>query len=465
MIYEASLRQIEYLEYQQNLSEDMILEAPVAVEIEINNPDIVAIKKALTFFVNRHESLRTIFLLIDGKLKQKVLPYDENKFALEFIDLKKNNSTLEAIKKEYFDRCQISFTDKANGPLIKFYLIKIDRNRHQLFLLIDHIICDKWSINSIIKPELIMFYQSFLTGNEPCISPLKVHLGNYCEHQNKWLVEKREELSAFWNTKLYGYYNLFNIDSFYYGYALRNNNQVSKSKATKKTLNQKELFAIYDCPLALLYTVTITGQCFSKLKKMAEINKCTISSIVYASIYISLYCYTGKSRILLASFVADRFTAANRLIIGFLIGAVYLPKEVTDNLVINTFISETFHDILTSCQNIIFSNNFLGLDPQKLRESCDILINYSRHPVMIPQLTDMLEQHLDTPGTYYPLELSIYEYEDGLTFYWKYNKLLFEKELIANFVKFHKDTIDFIATNGDKTIGELNQTLVFSHKS
>lgn len=465
MIYEASLRQIDYLEYQQGLSEDMILEAPVAVEIEINDPDIVAITKTLAFFVNRHESLRTIFLSIDGKIKQKVLPYDENKFALEFVDLNKIDSTLETIKEECFNKHQISFTDKENGPLIKFYLFQIDRSRHQLFLLIDHLICDKWSINIIIKPELIMFYQSFLTGDEPSISPLKVHLGNYCEQQNKWLTEKREELSAFWKTKLSGYYNPFNIDNFYYGYALRNNNKVSKSRTAKKIMDQKELFAIYDCPLALLYTVTVSGQGFAKLKKMAETNKCTISSIVYASLYISLYCYTGKSRILLAAFVADRFTAANRLIIGFLIGAVYLPKKVTDNLVISNFVNETFHDMLTSCQNIIFDDNCLGLDPLKLRESCDILINYSRHSDKIPQLTDVFEQHIDTPGTYYPLEFSIYEYEDGLTFYWKYNKLLFEKELITNFVKFHKATIDFIATNSNKTIGELNQTLLFAHRS
>jgi hypothetical protein len=463
MIYEASLRQIDYLEYQQGLSEDMILETPIVIEFEMNDPDISAIEKTLAFFVKRHESLRTIFLLINGKIKQKVLPYDENKFALEFIDLSEIDVTLETIKEEYFNKARISFADKKNGPLIKFYLFHFEESRYKLFILIDHLICDKWSINAIIKEELTMFYQSFLTGNEPCISPLKVHLGNYCEQQNKWLTEKREELSNFWKTKLSGYYNLFDADNFYYGYALKNKNGVSENRTAKKITDQKELFAIYDCPLAFLYTVTISGQSFSLLKKMAQINKCTISSIIYASLYISFYCYTGKSKILLAAFVADRFTSANRLIIGFLIGAVYLPREVTSNSVIGTFINETFHDILTSCQNLIISDIYLGLDSSKLRESCDILVNYSRHPDKIPLLTEMFEQHIDTPGTYYPLEFTVYEYEDGLTFYWKYNKLLFNKELIEDFVRFHRDVLDFIATNGNKTIGELNQTLFPSY--
>lgn len=465
MIYEACLRQIGYLKHQQSLSKNMILEGPIVVEIDMNDPDIPAIKKTLAFFVKRHESLRTVFPLIDGQIKQQILPYDASKFALNFIDLNETNLVLDAIKEKYYNNARNSFADKQNLPLIKFYLIKLDKKRHKFFLLIDHIICDKWSINMIIKKELTTFYQSFLAGHEPFIPPLKEHLGDYCEQQNKWLIKKKEELSDFWKTKLAGYYNLFNVNDFYYGYALKNRHAIPENRKVKKTIDQNELFSIYDSPLALLYTINISGQSFCLLKELAKTNSCMISSIIYASLYISLYCYTGKSKILLAAFIADRFTSAHRLIIGFLIGAVYLPREITDDLVINTLINDTFHDTLTSCQNIIFHDAYLGLDSPKIRASCDILVNYSRHPSKMPGLSDMLEQHIDTPGIYYPLEFSVYEYEDGLTFYWKYNKILFKKELISDFAQFHKATIDFIITNSDKTISELNQILFPSYKS
>lgn len=460
MIYETSLRQVDYLEYQQNLSKDMILQDPLIVEIEMNNPDIAVIEKTLVFFIRRHESVRTIFPVIDGKIKQKILPCDDSRFALEFVDINKINTTFETIKREYFNKAKIIFADKYNGPLIKFHLIKLNESRHIFLLLIDHIISDAWSVSFIINNELPLFYQSFLAGKSPSIAPLKFHLGNYCEQQNKWLMEKREELADFWKKKLLGYYNFFDINDFYSGYALRNNNRALENKIAKKITKQKELFALYDCPLALVYTVRISGQSFSQLKKIAATNKCTISSIVYASLYISLYCYTGKSKILLAAFIADRFTSANRLIIGFLVGAVYLPREILDDFVISNFINETFHDILASCQNLIVSDVFLGLDSSKLRESCHILVNYSRHSDNISQLNEIPEQHINTPGIYYPLEFTAYEYKEELIFYWKYNKLLFKKELLEDFAEVHKITLDFIATNSNKTIKELKQILL-----
>ncbi|MEM9821981.1 MAG: beta-ketoacyl synthase N-terminal-like domain-containing protein, partial [Bacteroidota bacterium] len=44
--------------------------------------------KALEAFARRHESIRTVFIDVDGTPKQKVLPYEECGVGLEFIDLR-----------------------------------------------------------------------------------------------------------------------------------------------------------------------------------------------------------------------------------------------------------------------------------------------------------------------------------------------------------------------------------------
>lgn len=458
MIYEASLRQIDYLKYQQNLSKEMVLQAPLVVEVEINNPDISSIKKAVSLFVKRHESVRTVFPLIKGNIKQKILSYNDSKFALDFIDISKIDMPFEAIKKEYINKISIVFADRQNGPLIKFYLVKLNEDKQILYVLIDHIICDAWSKN-IIKKELTMFYQHFLEGHAPLVPPLKINLGNYCENQNKWLAENKEELVNFWKSKLSDFYNQFNIDDFYYNHSLDFNNKILKNKTNKNISDQKELFAIYDCPEALLYTVTICGENFLSLKEMSKLNTHTIPSIIYSSLYISLHCYTGKSRILLAAIIADRFTPENKLLIGYLIGSLYLPREVVKDSIISDFINETFFDTLTCCQNLIFSDGYLGLNSPRLRASCDILVNYVRDTNYLPQLDSILEKHRGIPGIFYPLELMIYEYEDGIIFYWKYNKILFTKELMENFVEFHKKILNFIVTNSNETIGEVYQTI------
>lgn len=429
----------------------------MVLELAMDDPDIAAIEKTISFFVKRHESVRTIFPLIDGEIKQMVLPYDEKRFELEFIDTTKIPESYATIKEEYLKRTQIIFADKQTGPLVNFLLFKLDENKHAFFLLIDHIICDGWSLERVIREELAIFYQSFKAGSEPNIKPLKAQLRDYCDQQNTWLVENREELSSFWKNKLFGYDTPFNINNFHQGYSLRNKG-LPDERTIERAKTQKELCTIYDCPQAFLYTVTISGQRFNRIKELAELNKCTISSIVYASLYISLYCYTGKSRILLAAFIADRFTPANQLIIGYLIGAAYFPREISDDFIVRDFIDETFHDILTGCQNIIISDLYLDLDSTTLRTSCDVLVNYIRQTSTLPPLTEILEQHIDTPGIYYPLEYAVFEYEDGLAFYWRYNKLLFDKELLEDLAGFHKNTLDFMTRNSDSTIGELSSS-------
>lgn len=449
LVAELSLQQARYLKRDQGVAIFMRL------EMEMNNPDVAALEKSVSFFVNRHESVRTVFPLIDGEVKQVILPADE-RFAIEIIDLNTLQKPYEKIRDEYFESTEIEFVNKQKDPLIKFLLFRLDEQKYMFLMLIDHIICDGWSMEKIIRKELSLFYQCYLGGNEPDIAPLKLQLKDYSTQQRAWISKKREELSAFWKAKILDYDDIFNVSDFYDGYFLRNNKRLLFERTIEKAETQQELFAIYDFPRALLYTNKISGRSFNGIKELAKISNCTISSIVYASLYILLYCYTGKSKTLIVAIIADRFSSENQLIIGNLLGEAYFPGKVSDLLTISDIIEQTFYDILTNCQNMIIDHDYLHLDRAKLRAGSDMVVNYIKHHnENSPDITNLNEKHIDVELNHYALKHTACEYDDGFILYWKYNKLLFDNELIDDMVECHKNILDYMIKNDNRTIGDM----------
>lgn len=445
---EPSVRQVEFLNY---------VPAVMVYDAEVSDLDIDALQKAVAFFVKRHESVRTIFPVIDGEIKQLILPYDDERFLIEFVDVTREEQPYWHIKNSYFKRTETEFINKQKDPLIKFLLLKLESDKYKFLLLIDHIICDAWSMTKIIKEEIVTFYNNYLEGGEPDIQPLKLQLRDYCQQQRIWHEKKKNTLSAFWKEKLLGYDNQFDVNIYYIQYLLRTNQPVTAT-TKHRVKNQKQFLKYYEDQKSYLYTFKIAGQTFANVKRIAEINKCTISAIIYASLYIFLYCYTGKKKILMAAFIADRFTPAYRFIIGLLIGTVYFPREISDTVTIREFIDKTLYDVLTNCQNIIFSHDRLGLDERKLNSSFDFLINYIKLNTDTPEIAELNQKHLAILGSPYILESMIHEYEDSFVFYWKY-KPLFDKKIIEDMEFFYHNVLDFITENTNKTIGDARQSL------
>jgi hypothetical protein len=463
IITEPSIGQIEYLKHLQRAGHDATPDY-VTISIEMDELYIEAVEKTISFFVKRHESLRTVFPMMDDEVKQVVLAYDDHKFAVEYIDVSTSGRFFAEVKEECFKRAGRTFSDIQNGPLVKFFVFKQAANVYQFYLLIHHIICDGWSIE-LIGRELRLFYQFYASGKEPDILPLRAQLRDYCQKQNQWLRGNRDELERFWKNRVSGFDRLFDINNFYEGYLLRGNKRLLQTEVNGEAMSVNDLLRIYRHPEALACNSIISDERFINIKKLAGANNCTISSIVYASLYIFLFCYTGKKKILLAALIADRFTEEDQLLIGCLLGGVYFPREIAAHDTISDFISQTFRDVFANCRNILPSHEYLNLDAVKLHVSSDIYINYQQEKDRLAPTTQEGGAYLEIPGIFYPLDFMITEYIDGLFFKWKYNKLLFSKELIDDMIKCHEDVLDFMAFNGDKTIGEACEYIKMADRS
>jgi len=441
-----SIGQLEYLRYLQRMR---TIQAPsfMKVELELPEADLPAVEKTIRFFINRHESLRTIFPFTDGRIAQVVLPPTDQRFRVEYITVARHED-FPAARNMHFEAAAALFADIEEGPLVKVLMFNVG-GAYVFSLLIHHIICDEWSME-IIRTELAAIYEAYLSGKEPLLPPLGLQLADYCTRQNVWLHSKREMLGAFWKEKLENIC-LFDINGFRRGYARRRG--VPFVEAAPDLSGALALGAILDRPDAMAYTCVLEGTRFQQLRRRAVAEKRTLSALVYAAFFVLLYTYTGKKRPLIPVLVADRFSPGYEQIVGCLLGSVYLSMEIKADLPVKKLIGNIHRDILLTMEQLIFSHEYLDLDGVWIRNCCDMYINYSRKKAALPAGDYAIGKHIDVNAIHYPIYNMIVEYNDALVFIWKYNKYLFTDEMIADIAACYETILAGIAAGTCREVG------------
>jgi|GEM_PF-2392370 len=462
IIVESSIAQKEYVKYiTQSKSQNKCY---MAMEVNLFNVNVETIEKSLAFFVKRHESLRTIFSVTNEEVNQVILPYDNDLFKLNSIELCSKDEFMNKLK-EIYDKSNEILLNLEKGPLVKFYLVKRDQYNFIFIFLIHHIICDAWSMR-LIEKELLEIYTSYLKGEEPQLVPLKFQLKDYCIEQNITLNERRNNLGVFWTNKLHGFKKKLDLKNFYRTYAIRHYNLVQEEEVCK--YNTIELLTeVLNKDDSAFFLSNIIDSDFIRIDKLAQQKNCSISIILYTSLYILVYIYGRKKEVLLAALIADRGSQENKNLIGCLLGGTYLPIKLREECLIDELIEEVFLLLSEAVQNVIFSHDFIGLEGMELRTSCDIYVNYISDDISLnsDEVQPSKQGHKQDEGIYYAMNCLVNEYKDGMIIKWRYNKSLFAEELIEDIINCHKSIIDFLTNNNQFTLKELASILNYDNNS
>ena len=125
--------------------------------------DREALCQCMQYLVERHESLRTTFAIIDGQPVQVVHP--KAPINLPFIDL---NGVLDVERQASLLLKQEAahISDLSQLPLMRLVLVRISENEHWLMRAAHHIIYDAWSWKVYLE-ELASLYDAQLRGQQP----------------------------------------------------------------------------------------------------------------------------------------------------------------------------------------------------------------------------------------------------------------------------------------------------------
>jgi amino acid adenylation domain-containing protein len=173
---------------------------PAAVRLE-GAVDSAALERVFGELVRRHESLRTTFVLVEGKPRQRVHAAPLGR--LEVIDVSAAADPEARARELALEQADEPFA-LDRGPLLRIALVRLAAEAHVLLFNIHHIVSDDWSMGVLVR-EFIRLHDGFAAGDEPVLPPLRLHYRDYAAWQNAQLAA--DGMAAhrdYWRTRFAG---------------------------------------------------------------------------------------------------------------------------------------------------------------------------------------------------------------------------------------------------------------------
>jgi amino acid adenylation domain-containing protein len=403
--------------------------------------DRSAFSRALMEMVNRHESLRTVFVTVDGEPRQRLLAPSELGTILEEIDISAEAGQ-DAIVSELGRSSVNTSFDLAAGPLIKAQLGKLADDKFVFFLVIHHIISDGWSMNVFVV-ELLKLYDAYSHGHAPDLKPLKFQYKDFAAWQNKLLSGKElAEHRDYWLRRFAGDLPLLEIPS-------------DKTRPAVKTYNGNIAFT------------RIPDNVSEQLKGIARKNEATLFMILMASVNTLFHKYSGQEDIIIGIPIAGREHADLDNQIGLFVNTLAIRTPVRA--------SDAFTALLTRQKELMLgAYKYQAYPFDRLVDNLELVRDISRSvlfDVMVvlhdtrqaqvkemPVLKDISVNGLKTERkiTKFDLSFNFAESDGGIKLQLEYNTDLFSTGRIQDIMDHYLELVASIAANEEACVGDLN---------
>ncbi|MCZ0899799.1 condensation domain-containing protein, partial [Microcoleus sp. HI-ES] len=263
-----------------------------------------SLEQTFNEIVQRHETLRTTFTLLEGELVQIIAPILT--VSLPTIDLQNlsPNQQETAALQLATDAAQCPF-DLAAGPLFKVTLLQLSETENILLLNLHHIVADGWSIGVLIR-ELGTLYTAFVKNERSHLPALPVQYADFAEWQHQWLQgEVLETQLAYWRQQLKGITAL--------------NLPTDRQRPAVPSYRGAKQF------------ITLSPALSEALKSLSQQESATLFITLLAAFQTLLYRYTGQVDIAVGTPIANRNLSEIEALIGFFVNTLVLRADLSGN--------------------------------------------------------------------------------------------------------------------------------------
>ncbi|WP_240357197.1 condensation domain-containing protein, partial [Myxococcus eversor] len=163
--------------------------------------DALALQRAFSELIRRHEALRTSFVEDNGTPFQTISP--PSSFSLPMEDLSSAEER-EVVARERAHQDAVRPFDLSRGPLLRASLLRLAPQQHVLLLNLHHAVSDGWSMGLLVR-EVTSLYGAYRQGRPSPLPELPLQYADYAVWQRQWL--KDDVLSrqvAWWKHQLAG---------------------------------------------------------------------------------------------------------------------------------------------------------------------------------------------------------------------------------------------------------------------
>lgn len=164
---------------------------------------LVVLEKVFATLVQRHESLRTRFVDVDGEPFQIVDPFSGWTLAVEDCSALPE-SQHESHIQQAVNQSALAPYNLSTGPLFRARLLKLNDQHHVLIAGMHHIISDAWSMEIMVK-EIGTLYFSFAANLPSPLPPLSIQYADYSAWQRQQMqTGEMDKHQQYWVKTLTG---------------------------------------------------------------------------------------------------------------------------------------------------------------------------------------------------------------------------------------------------------------------
>ncbi|MGL4623010.1 MAG: amino acid adenylation domain-containing protein [Chroococcidiopsis sp.] len=416
-----------------------IYNSPAAVRLT-GSLNISAFEQSLNEILQRHEALRTKFILAEGKPVQAIVPNLTLKIPLV------NLENLPATERErevlrLANREAKSPFDLAQPPLLRVTLLKLSETDHVALFVMHHIAIDGWSIGILIQ-ELSTLYKVFCSApaTSTPLPELSIQYADFAYWQRQCFQgEVLADRLNYWKQQLAGIPTTLNLEKL----------AGNPAATTRKGECAAQSFLL---PLDLS----------EEIRALSSQEGVTLFMTLLASFQILLYRYTNREDIVIGTDIANRDRPEIESIMGFFVNLLVLRGDLSGN--------PTFRELLERVREVTlaaydrsdlpFAKLVEALRPDRttsITPLFQVLFVLQSVPLPAFELSGLTVEvmELNTGLARFDLALFMEETERGIVGTWKYCTDLFNPDAIARISAHLQTLLCSITQNPDTQIDAL----------
>ncbi len=255
----------------------------------VNNNWISHFESAMKMLVERHESLRTVFSIIDGTPTQEIKGYKDTSLNIKKWELPEvGDLDLDTLIQEWTN---IRF-DLENGPLYAINSVIRPGEKVLIIFTLHHIIADGWSMEILLK-ELNYVIACLINNQHITLPEINFHYRDFANWQNENVnLDDLIKQKTFWNHQF-----AEDIENLSFGVnAQTGDSEFANAKTVRFTFSKKLV---------------------EELNRIATNYNATLFIVFHGILNLLLFKLSGKCDVTTCTPHANRFNKLFEPIVGY----------------------------------------------------------------------------------------------------------------------------------------------------
>lgn len=415
-LYESFVKQQEDWKIHQQYDIEVLLGKVTFVDF-----DAIAFEHAYRTVLEQHESLRTVFVMQDEVLFQRILAGTAAEgFVVTYLEIRPEEYTIDGLSPDVV----AGMRDLTRGPLFRV-LVATYVDRTDVFLAMHHIISDEWSMKVLIQ-DIGRSYDAWLQGAIPALPVLPLQMKDYSRVKNEEWYGKQAERVKYWEQQLSPLLLAQLQERLIRRLALQEvavpADPTEYDGFIKETLNQPGG--------AMQYTARLTAEAYTQLQQLAVQLRVSRLGMLIANAALLFHQEFGLSDLMISTLAGDRFRKQTEHLIGHLMGGVFLRIQLAGHETVSHVVRQVYLSFIQSLKHLIFSYDDFRELP--LQSGSLLHLNYMNEAFENRSWELPAEGHKSIDLVYYPLSIVLIDDGEGGTLMWNYHQSFYTPAQVAH---------------------------------